>query len=57
MEKHLLYHFADVRLRVRRGTANGVTVLGGMKTDKELVRRSYSKPGKVQKTGEVKNHL
>ncbi|AWH89833.1 DinI-like family protein [Limnobaculum parvum] len=37
LEKRLLCHFADVRVRVRRGTANDVTVLGGMKTDKELV--------------------
>lgn len=37
LEKRLFCHFADVRVRVRRGTANDVTVLGGMKSDKELV--------------------
>ncbi|MDR0805726.1 MAG: DinI-like family protein [Enterobacteriaceae bacterium] len=37
LEKRLLCYFADVRVRVKRGTGNDVTVLGGMKTDKERV--------------------
>lgn len=37
LEKRLHCHFADVRVRVRRGSGNDITVLGGLKSDKELV--------------------
>lgn len=39
MEKRLNCYFDNVRVRVRRGSSNDISVLGGMRGDKDIVVR------------------